>query len=164
MASCETNLNLATVKATTASPTVETLTRRQREVWKLIVEGRSNKEIACILKLRTGTVKVHVAGLFGKLGLRRRAAVAGRRQPTAADGAGERAAARRSGGVGPRVAKGKAPGRSPRRLVLRPREIATLRRLVARIDARDVHGLEPFMALVDLLTAFIRGLIGERCE
>ncbi len=76
MASCDTKLNLPTVKATTASPTVDTLTRRQREVLKLIVEGRSNKEIARILKLRTGTVKVHVAGLFGKLGIHRRAAVA----------------------------------------------------------------------------------------
>ena len=43
---------------------------------------------------------------------------------------------------------------------LRPREIARLRRLCARIDARDVHGLEQFMALVDLLTAFIKGLLG----
>jgi len=57
------------------------------------------------------------------------------------------------------MAKSKAH-RFPRRLVLRPREITTLRRLVTRIDARDVHGLEPFMALVDLLTACIRGIIG----
>jgi hypothetical protein len=62
------------------------------------------------------------------------------------------------------MAKRKADRRSPRRLALRPREIATLRRLVARIDARDVHGLEPFMALVDTLTAVLRGIIGTESE
>jgi DNA-binding CsgD family transcriptional regulator len=53
-----------------------TLTVRQREVLNLIIEGRSNKEIARILKLGPGTVKVHVAALFGKLGINRRAAAA----------------------------------------------------------------------------------------
>ena len=78
MDSCDTKLNLVTVEATTASypPTVDTLTGRQREVLNLIVQGRSNKEIARILKLGPGTVKVHVSALFGKLGIHRRAAVA----------------------------------------------------------------------------------------
>ena len=53
-----------------------TLTRRQRDVLNLIVQGRSNKEIARILKLAEGTVKVHVAALFGKLGIHHRAAAA----------------------------------------------------------------------------------------
>jgi DNA-binding NarL/FixJ family response regulator len=53
-----------------------TLTRRQRDVLNLIVQGRSNKEIARSLKLGEGTVKVHVAALFSKLGVNRRAAVA----------------------------------------------------------------------------------------
>ena len=83
MDSCDTKLNLVTVEATTASypPTVDTLTGRQREVLNLIVQGRSNKEIARILKLGPGTVKVHVAALFDKLGIHRRsaAAVAGAR-------------------------------------------------------------------------------------
>ena len=57
-------------------PTIDTLTGRQREVLNLIVEGRSNKEIARILKLGPGTVKVHVSALFGKLGINRRAAAA----------------------------------------------------------------------------------------
>jgi len=57
-------------------PPVENLTARQREVLKLIVEGQSNKEIARKLKLAEGTVKIHVAALFGKLGVHRRAAVA----------------------------------------------------------------------------------------
>jgi len=56
--------------------TPATLTVRQREVLNLIMQGRSNKEIARILKLGPGTVKVHVSALFGKLGINRRAAVA----------------------------------------------------------------------------------------
>ncbi len=49
------------------------LTRRQRDVFNLIVQGMSNKEIARSLKLAEGTVKIHVAAR--KLGVRRRAAV-----------------------------------------------------------------------------------------
>ena len=56
--------------------TPATLTVRQREVLNLIMQGRSNKEIARILKLGPGTVKVHVSALFGKLGINRRAAAA----------------------------------------------------------------------------------------
>jgi DNA-binding CsgD family transcriptional regulator len=69
---------LATAEATTASrpPTSPALSVRQLEVLNLIVLGRSNKEIARILKLGPGTVKVHVSALFGKLGVNRRAAVA----------------------------------------------------------------------------------------
>jgi DNA-binding CsgD family transcriptional regulator len=69
---------LATAEATTASrpPTSPALSVRQLEVLNLIVLGRSNKEIARILKLGPGTVKVHVSALFGKLGIRRRAALA----------------------------------------------------------------------------------------
>jgi DNA-binding CsgD family transcriptional regulator len=64
-------------KATASSaPGTGGLTGRQQEVLNLIVQGRSNKEIARILKLGEGTVKVHVAALFGKLGINRRAAVA----------------------------------------------------------------------------------------
>jgi DNA-binding CsgD family transcriptional regulator len=52
------------------------LSRRQRDVLTLIVQGRSNKEIARALNLAEGTVKIHVAALFSKLGVHRRAAVA----------------------------------------------------------------------------------------
>jgi len=38
--------------------------------------GRSNKEIARTLGIAEGTVKIHVAALFQKVGLHRRAAVA----------------------------------------------------------------------------------------
>jgi DNA-binding CsgD family transcriptional regulator len=59
-----------------ASLSVDDLTRRQRDVLDLIVQGKSNKEIARILGLGVGTVKIHVAALFRKLGVNRRAAVA----------------------------------------------------------------------------------------
>jgi DNA-binding NarL/FixJ family response regulator len=55
---------------------LDALTRRQRDVLNLIVQGKSNKEIARALGLGEGTVKIHVAALFGKLGVHRRAAVA----------------------------------------------------------------------------------------
>jgi len=55
---------------------MDTLTRRQRDVLYLIVQGRTNKEIARSLGLCEGTVKIHVAALFGKLCVHRRAAVA----------------------------------------------------------------------------------------
>lgn len=57
-------------------PTNKTLTRRQSEIFNLIVRGKSNKDIARVLNLAPGTVKVHVASLFAKLGVHRRAAVA----------------------------------------------------------------------------------------
>jgi DNA-binding CsgD family transcriptional regulator len=52
------------------------LTPRQRDVFELIVQGMSNKEIARNLQLAEGTVKIHIKALFAKLGVRRRAAVA----------------------------------------------------------------------------------------
>lgn len=67
------------------------LTPRQREVLGHVVQGKSNKEIARLMGLREGTVKVHVAGLLRKLGVsnRSRAAALGSRllvqgQPAAA--------------------------------------------------------------------------------
>jgi DNA-binding NarL/FixJ family response regulator len=58
------------------SPTPDPLTQRQREVLELVVQGKSNKEIARTLKLGEGTVKVHMAGLFRTLGVNSRAAAA----------------------------------------------------------------------------------------
>jgi DNA-binding NarL/FixJ family response regulator len=52
------------------------LSNRQREIFDLIVVGQSNKEIARDLGLGEGTVKIHVAKLFRKLGVRHRSAVA----------------------------------------------------------------------------------------
>jgi len=51
-----------------------TLTPRQRQVLPLLIEGRSNKEIARVLKLGEGTVKIHMAALIRNLGATNRAA------------------------------------------------------------------------------------------
>src|SRR5437763_16736042 len=52
------------------------LTPRQREIFELVVLGTSNKKIARELGLSRGTVKIHIAKLFRKLGVRRRGGVA----------------------------------------------------------------------------------------
>lgn len=49
------------------------LTERERDVFLAIAGGRSNREIAELLHLSEGTVKVHVGRIFGKLELRDRA-------------------------------------------------------------------------------------------
>lgn len=57
-------------------PKLSGLTPRQRDVLDLLVQGRSNKEIARLLDLGEGTVKIHLAALFRNLGVRNRAAAA----------------------------------------------------------------------------------------
>ncbi|MCL4295428.1 MAG: response regulator transcription factor [Anaerolineae bacterium] len=46
---------------------VNGLTEREREVLQLIARGLGNKEIAQILNLTTGTVKIHVSNILSKL-------------------------------------------------------------------------------------------------
>lgn len=48
------------------------LTAREREVWALIAEGRTNVQIASQLSLSENTVKFHVQHLFQKLGVKNR--------------------------------------------------------------------------------------------
>jgi len=43
------------------------LTRREYEVLELMVEGKSNTEIAKILMITTHTVKAHTTSIFEKL-------------------------------------------------------------------------------------------------
>jgi len=50
-------------------PDVAALTPRERDVVRLMAEGRSNAGIAGALVLSTGAVEKHVASIFGKLGL-----------------------------------------------------------------------------------------------
>ena len=60
----------------TPQVTPDALTPRQREVLKLLVQGKSNKEIARTLSLGEGTVKVHMSALFRSLGANSRSAAA----------------------------------------------------------------------------------------
>ena len=53
----------------------DTLTQREREVLKLVAEGKSNKEMAAFLFLSSKTVEKHRAKLMSKLGLRNAAAL-----------------------------------------------------------------------------------------
>jgi DNA-binding NarL/FixJ family response regulator len=50
----------------------ETLTPREREVFALIGQGKTNREIAKVLFLAETTVKVHVRHILRKLGVRTR--------------------------------------------------------------------------------------------
>jgi DNA-binding NarL/FixJ family response regulator len=49
------------------------LSKRQRQVLKGLIEGKSNKEIAQGLNIAEGTVKIHLAALFRLLGAANRA-------------------------------------------------------------------------------------------
>ncbi len=53
----------------------DTLTQREREVLKLVAEGKSNKAIAEFLFLSAKTVEKHRAKLMAKLGMRNAAAL-----------------------------------------------------------------------------------------
>lgn len=59
-------------------PVLGLLTRREREVWALLEEGLSNKEIAARLGVEVSTAKNHVHRLFSKLMARRRGEAAAR--------------------------------------------------------------------------------------
>jgi len=54
----------------------EELTDRQREILKLIIDGKGNKEIADILHVSVKTVEFHRARLMAKLGVRSAAELA----------------------------------------------------------------------------------------
>lgn len=51
------------------------LTSRQKEVLHMLVEGRSNKEIAVVMGIEVRTVKAHIASLLRKMGVRNRIAL-----------------------------------------------------------------------------------------
>lgn len=69
---------LSAYRSTAAAPAVSAvaveLTSREREVLALIGRGRANSEIAHALGISEVTVKSHVGHIFGKLGVRDRAA------------------------------------------------------------------------------------------
>lgn len=52
------------------SPSLEILTKRERQVLQLIAKGMTNKEVGCELKISVHTVENHRAHLLEKLGLK----------------------------------------------------------------------------------------------
>jgi DNA-binding NarL/FixJ family response regulator len=65
---------LVTAVRTPAAPADEPLSTREREVLALVAKGTSNKEIARILFISEATVKTHLTHVYGKLGVKDRAA------------------------------------------------------------------------------------------
>ena len=61
-----------------SDPTQPRLTTREQEVALLLDEGCTNREIADRMQIEAGTVKSHVHNVMRKLGVSRRAQVAGR--------------------------------------------------------------------------------------
>lgn len=61
---------------TEAVEPVSPLTARQQDVLDLLVQGKTNKEIAAALGLGEGTVKIHIAAIFRYFGVNSRAAAA----------------------------------------------------------------------------------------
>lgn len=57
------------VKAGSDQESYDALTNREREVLKLIAEGRTNQEVAELLVLSVATVRTHRAHIMSKLGL-----------------------------------------------------------------------------------------------
>ena len=56
----------------TASPLVEPLSARERDVLRLLASGRTNQELADDLSVAVTTAKKHLSNLIGKLGVRNR--------------------------------------------------------------------------------------------
>jgi DNA-binding NarL/FixJ family response regulator len=55
--------------ASRQTDSVEALTARERQVLRLMAEGRANGAIASTLHLSSGAIEKHVTSIFGKLGL-----------------------------------------------------------------------------------------------
>jgi NarL family two-component system response regulator LiaR len=78
----EANRGRATIDSAAAQALVATadqspspgddLTQREREILVLLVEGKTNKEIASKLSLSEGTVRFHVSNILSKMGVNNR--------------------------------------------------------------------------------------------
>ena len=72
----QSHLQAAELSPASAGDPVASLSPREREIYDLLCEGLSNREIANGLLITEGTVKVHVQRVFDKLGVRSRTALA----------------------------------------------------------------------------------------
>jgi DNA-binding NarL/FixJ family response regulator len=61
------------IKASGSTKAIDTLTEREREVFALVAEGKSNQELANELHMSTATAKTHVSRVLMKLNARDRA-------------------------------------------------------------------------------------------
>ncbi|MDO8950067.1 MAG: response regulator transcription factor [Actinomycetota bacterium] len=69
----EASTGLMKAMRSSAQPGTESLTEREREVWRALADGLSNGEIGRALFISEHTVKSHVHNLLRKLGLHSRA-------------------------------------------------------------------------------------------
>ena len=67
-------LGVAMPKRPEARRRPDALTRREREVLRMLAQGRSNEEIAAELVLSVRTVESHVASIYSKIGVSGRTA------------------------------------------------------------------------------------------
>lgn len=70
------------------------LTMRESDIAQLVIERKSNKEIAAALGIATRTVTTHVANIFGKLGVSSRGELADRLRDVALGGGSDEPARR----------------------------------------------------------------------
>jgi predicted ATPase/DNA-binding CsgD family transcriptional regulator/GAF domain-containing protein len=61
-----------TIQVKSHPPLVESLTKREMEILRLMADGQSNKEIGRKLEVTEGTVKNHALNIYGKLQVKRR--------------------------------------------------------------------------------------------
>lgn len=61
------------VKVVGVPPPFDKLSRREAEILLLLIDGRTNKEIAIVLELQEITIKVHLRNVYRKIGAANRA-------------------------------------------------------------------------------------------
>lgn len=48
------------------------LTNREKEIMKLVLQGKPNKEVADLLEISQSTVEKHLTSIYARLGVRNR--------------------------------------------------------------------------------------------